>query len=87
MLIIGRIDIGPDCFVGIHCCLGLNTRWATGARLDDMSALDRRHHLRSGEGRRGSPVRAGRRGRAHAGGKRRTARRRTVLYRRASTSA
>ena len=41
-----------------------------GARLDDMSALVDGTHLRRGEGRRGSPVRAGRGGGAHAGRRR-----------------
>ena len=55
MLCIGRIDIGPDCFVGTHACLGLNTSMGAGARLDDMSALVDGTHLRRGEGRRGFP--------------------------------
>jgi non-ribosomal peptide synthetase-like protein len=55
MLSIGRIDIGPDCFVGTHSCLGLNTSMGAGARLDDMSALLDGTHLRRGEGRRGFP--------------------------------
>ena len=56
MLILGRVEIGRKCFVGMHSCLGLDTRMAPGSRLDDMSALLDGTHLHRGEGRRGFPA-------------------------------
>jgi non-ribosomal peptide synthetase-like protein len=56
MLLIGRVDIGSDCFVGMHCCLGLDTRMGPGAKLDDMSLLPDGAVMRPGEGRRGAPA-------------------------------
>ncbi len=56
MLTLGRVEIGRNCFVGMHGCLGLDTRMAPGARLDDMSALLDGTRLHRGEGRRGFPA-------------------------------
>ena len=56
MLVIGRVEIGNDGFVGMHCCLGLDARMEAGARLDDMSLLPDGAVMRSGEGWRGAPA-------------------------------
>lgn len=56
MLVIAPIDIGRDCFVGMHCNLGLDTLMGDGARLDDMSALSDGTALDPGEMRAGSPA-------------------------------
>lgn len=55
-LIIGNVSIGDNCFVGTHCCLGLNVKMRDGARLDDMSLLADNDVMVEGEGRRGSPA-------------------------------
>lgn len=55
-LIIGRIEIGSDCFLGMQCCLGLDVRMGDGARLDDLSFLPDINVMRPGESRRGSPA-------------------------------
>ncbi len=55
-LIIGRIDIGSNCFIGVHSALGINVRMGDGARLDDQSLLPDGGALASGEQRRGSPA-------------------------------
>ena len=39
MLILGTIEIGNRCFIGIHSALGLNTRMGDDSRLDDLSLL------------------------------------------------
>jgi len=56
LLKLGRIDIAQDCFVGMHCSLGLDTTMATGARLDDMSRLDDGETIAAGQGYRGAPA-------------------------------
>ena len=56
MLIIGPVDIGRDCFVGLHCCLGLDVKMAAGSALDDMSLLSDGRRLEPGEQRRGVPA-------------------------------
>ena len=55
-LILGNVSIGRDCFVGTHCCLGLNVAMRDGSRLDDMSLLADGTVIRQGEARRGSPA-------------------------------
>ncbi|MGA2991633.1 MAG: Pls/PosA family non-ribosomal peptide synthetase, partial [Candidatus Korobacteraceae bacterium] len=55
-LLIGRIDIGSNCFIGVHSTLGLNVRMGDGSRLDDQSLLPDGEVLASGEQRRGSPA-------------------------------
>lgn len=55
-LILGRVELGNDCFVGIHSCLGLDVQMGDGARLDDMSLLPDGTALWPGECRRGSPA-------------------------------
>lgn len=54
-LVIGRIDIGAGCFVGMQCCLGLDVAMGDGARLDDLSLLGDGTTMAPGEARRGSP--------------------------------
>jgi non-ribosomal peptide synthetase-like protein len=56
-LILGGVSIGSDCFVGTHCCLGLNVTMGHAARLDDMSLLPDDTTIAEGEGRQGSPAR------------------------------
>ena len=53
MLIIAPVSIGRDCFVGMHCNLGLDTCMQDGARLDDMSLLRDGAAMGVGEMRRG----------------------------------
>lgn len=55
-LIIGTVDIGKNCFVGMHACLGLDTRMHDNSRLDDLTVLDDGARLASGRGLRGSPA-------------------------------
>jgi non-ribosomal peptide synthetase-like protein len=57
MLVLGGIEVGRDCFVGIHSALGLDTRMGDGARLDDMSLLGDGESIEAGGSRRGSPAR------------------------------
>ena len=67
MLSIGRIDIGPDCFVGMHCLPRAQHLDGCGARLDDMSALVDGAQLAQRRRPPRIPVHAGRGGGAHAG--------------------
>ena len=53
---LGTVSIGRDCFVGTHCCLGLDTVMHDGARLGDMSLLADHGHIDAGEDLRGSPA-------------------------------
>jgi non-ribosomal peptide synthetase-like protein len=55
-LILGTVSIGRDCFVGTHCCLGLDTVMHDGARLGDMSLLADRSQVQAGHDLRGSPA-------------------------------
>ena len=56
MLVIGRVDIGSRCFIGIHSALGLNVRMENDSSLDDQSLLPDNQIIAQGEGRRGSPA-------------------------------
>jgi non-ribosomal peptide synthetase-like protein len=56
-LIIGRVDVGSRCFIGLHSALGLNVKIGDGGRLDDQSLLPDGEHIPAGEARRGSPAR------------------------------
>jgi non-ribosomal peptide synthetase-like protein len=56
MLHIGTVDIGRNCFIGMHSNVGLNTRMDDGARLDDLSQLSDHDVIPANEGRRGSPA-------------------------------
>jgi non-ribosomal peptide synthetase-like protein len=55
MLIIAPVEIGRNCFVGLHCNLGLNVKMEAGSALDDMSLLPDGISLEPGEQRRGAP--------------------------------
>jgi non-ribosomal peptide synthetase-like protein len=55
-LIIGRIDIGAECFIGMQCCLGLDVTMSDRARLDDLSLLGDDNLMQPAESRRGSPA-------------------------------
>lgn len=55
-LIIGKIEIGAECFIGMQSCLGLNVRMGDGARLDDLSLLGDGNLMQPAESRRGSPA-------------------------------
>ncbi|HEY2185002.1 MAG TPA: Pls/PosA family non-ribosomal peptide synthetase [Xanthobacteraceae bacterium] len=57
-LLIGRIDIGKRCFIGVHSALGLDVRMEDEARLDDQSLLPDHAILGAGQQRRGSPAQA-----------------------------
>jgi non-ribosomal peptide synthetase-like protein len=56
-LLIGRVEIGSRCFVGLHSAFGLDVRMGDDARLDDQSLLPDGEHIPAGEGRSGSPAR------------------------------
>src|SRR5262249_47918381 len=56
MLVLGRVDIGNDCFVGMHCALGLDVAMKAGSRLDDLSRRNEGTCRAAGEGRRGVPA-------------------------------
>jgi non-ribosomal peptide synthetase-like protein len=56
-LILGRIEIGEDCFIGMHCNLGLDVGMRERACLDDMSMLPDATVIAADESRRGSPAR------------------------------
>jgi non-ribosomal peptide synthetase-like protein len=56
-LILGTVDIGSRCFVGLHSAFGLNVTMGDGASLDDQSFLPDGEQIPQGEGRRGSPAR------------------------------
>lgn len=56
MLVIAPVEIGKDCFVGLHCCLGLDVKMEEGSALDDMSLLADGTRLEPGEQRRGVPA-------------------------------
>ncbi|MBN2296561.1 MAG: amino acid adenylation domain-containing protein [Pirellulales bacterium] len=58
MLILGTIEIGSRCFVGIHSNLGLNTRMGDDSKLDDLSLLPDGAVMEAGQARRGSPAQA-----------------------------
>ncbi len=56
MLVLGKVEIGSRCFVGLHSALGLNVRMEDGSRLDDQSLLPDGEVIAAGQGRRGSPA-------------------------------
>ncbi|HSV22597.1 MAG TPA: Pls/PosA family non-ribosomal peptide synthetase [Xanthobacteraceae bacterium] len=58
-LILGNVTVGSGCFVGAHCCLGLNVAMADGARLGDMSHLPDGAVIAAGQAMRGSPAEPG----------------------------
>jgi non-ribosomal peptide synthetase-like protein len=57
-LILGHVRIGSECFVGTHCCLGLNTAMRNRSRLDDLSHLADGCVIEADQGMRGSPAEA-----------------------------
>lgn len=56
MLVLGSVEIGDDCFVGMHCALGLDVAMGAGAALDDLSLLVDGTTIAAGEARRGVPA-------------------------------
>jgi len=59
-LVLGTVSVGNDCYIGTHCCLGLETVMEDHAALDDMSHLPDHEVIASGQGMRGSPARPAR---------------------------
>ena len=59
MLILGTVEIGSRCFVGIQSNLGLNSRMEDDTRLDDLSLLPDGEIIPQGQSRRGSPALVG----------------------------
>jgi len=55
-LILDKVTIGEECFVGSHCCLGLNTAMHDRARLGDMSLLPDNAAIASDQDMCGSPA-------------------------------
>jgi non-ribosomal peptide synthetase-like protein len=56
MLVLGTVEIGANCFVGMHCALGLDVAMKENARLDDLSLLADGTRMAPGECRRGVPA-------------------------------
>jgi len=56
MLVVGNVDIGSRCFVGIHSAIGLNTRIEDDSHLDDLSLLPDGEVMNAGKSHRGSPA-------------------------------
>jgi non-ribosomal peptide synthetase-like protein len=56
MLVLGTVEIGERCFVGMHCALGLNVAMGKGALLDDLSLLADGSQIGADEARRGVPA-------------------------------
>jgi non-ribosomal peptide synthetase-like protein len=56
MLVLGPVEIGDECFVGMHCALGLDVAMEAGSRLDDLSLLADGGRMGAGEFRRGVPA-------------------------------
>ena len=59
MLIIGSVEIGSRCFIGIHSALGLDVRMEDDSRLDDQSLLSDGAVIGLGQSMRGSPAQPG----------------------------
>ncbi|MEJ2699633.1 MAG: hypothetical protein P8Z70_08235, partial [Desulfuromonadales bacterium] len=57
MLILGNVDIGRGCFVGIHSNLGLNVRMEDGSALGDLSMLPDNATIAQNRTMKGSPAR------------------------------
>jgi non-ribosomal peptide synthetase-like protein len=57
-LLIGGVDIGSRCFIGVHSALGLDVRMGDDARLDDQSLLPDGAIVQAGESRSGAPAQA-----------------------------
>src|SRR5438045_8127838 len=55
-LLIGRVDIGSRCFIGVHSALGLDVRMGDDARLGDQSLLPDGASMKAGEQRQGAPA-------------------------------
>jgi non-ribosomal peptide synthetase-like protein len=55
-LLVGSVEIGRRCFVGIHSALGIHARMGDDCRLDDLSLLPDGGFMPRGESRRGSPA-------------------------------
>lgn len=55
-LVLDRVEVGKDCFIGVHCNLGLDVVMGNCACLDDMSMLPDGAVMAPGECRRGSPA-------------------------------
>jgi non-ribosomal peptide synthetase-like protein len=58
LFLVGSVDIGSRCFVGIHSVVGLDVRMADEACLDDLSLLPDGASIGRGESASGSPARA-----------------------------
>lgn len=53
---IGKINIGNNCFVGIHSYVGMNTHMHDNSKLGDISALQNNQQIKADESRQGSPT-------------------------------
>ena len=56
-LVMGTIEIGEDCTVGVQCALGARTVMENGAVLHDMSFLPDGARIEAGKAKSGSPAR------------------------------
>ena len=53
---LGTIEIGKNCYVGIHSCLGINSGMGNNAHLGDISILNNSERLLAYAHRQGSPA-------------------------------
>jgi non-ribosomal peptide synthetase-like protein len=58
-LILGHVTVGNDCFIGVHCNLGLDVAMENQSLLDDMSMLADGAVVARGQSYRGSPATPG----------------------------
>jgi non-ribosomal peptide synthetase-like protein len=58
-LILGHVTVGDDCFIGVHCNLGLDVTMESQSSLDDMSMLADGDVIARGQSYRGSPAASG----------------------------
>jgi non-ribosomal peptide synthetase-like protein len=56
MLILGHVEIGSRCFIGIHSALGLDVKMGDDSRLDDQSLLPDDQEITPGLSYGGSPA-------------------------------
>lgn len=55
-LMLGRVDIGAECFIGMHSAIGLNVKMHDRSCIDDHSQLPDGAVLEQGEEKGGSPL-------------------------------
>ena len=56
MLILGKVEIGKDCFIGIHSAVAINSKMEDGSLLGDLSFVSEGQILEKNSENRGSPA-------------------------------